>query len=60
MRASFDKKIDITNPIFAKEVLNVQIPAYKVEAEIIDYYDIPPLRDTVETLQQSQETFFNL
>ena len=54
------KKIDITNPIFAKEVLNVQIPAYKVEAEIIDYYDIPPLRDTVETLQQSQETFFNL
>ncbi|MGM0853404.1 MAG: GNAT family N-acetyltransferase [Bacillota bacterium] len=52
------KKIDITNPNFAEEVLNVQIPSYKVEAEIIDFYEIPPLKDTVETLQQCGETFF--
>ncbi|MFY0758113.1 GNAT family N-acetyltransferase [Metabacillus dongyingensis] len=52
------KKIDITNPKFAVEVLNIQIPSYKVEAEIIDFYEIPPLKDTAETLQQCRETFF--
>lgn len=52
------KKIDITNLKLAEEVLNIQIPSYKVEAEIIDFYDIPPLKDTVYTLQQCGETFF--
>ena len=52
------KKIDITNHKFAKEVFNIQIPSYKVEAEIIGCHDIPPLRDTVESLQQCGETFF--
>lgn len=52
------KKIDITNLKIAFEVLNIQIPSYKVEADIIDYYDIPPLKDTVEKLQQCGEAFF--
>lgn len=52
------KKIDITNSKLAKEVLNIQISSYKVEAEIIDFYEIPPLKDTVDTLQQCGETFF--
>ncbi|MFJ8511796.1 GNAT family N-acetyltransferase [Lysinibacillus xylanilyticus] len=52
------KKIDITNLKLAEKVLNIQIPSYKVEAEIIDFYDIPPLKDTVYTLQQCGETFF--
>jgi ribosomal protein S18 acetylase RimI-like enzyme len=52
------KKIDITDPKIAHDVLSVQIPSYKVEAKIIDYYDIPPLKDTVETLQACNETFF--
>lgn len=52
------KKIDITDPKVAIEVLFIQIPSYKVEAEIIGYYDIPPLRDTPEKLQQCGETFF--
>ncbi|KKB33815.1 GNAT family N-acetyltransferase [Bacillus thermotolerans] len=52
------KKLDITNSIEAKEVLSVQIPSYHAEAEIIGYADIPPLKDTVETLQQCGETFF--
>lgn len=52
------KKIDITNPKVSKEVLNIQISSYKVEAEIIDYFDIPPLKDTVQSLQQCGETFF--
>jgi ribosomal protein S18 acetylase RimI-like enzyme len=52
------KNIDITEPKMANDVLKVQIPSYQVEAKIIDYYDIPPLEDTVETLQACNETFF--
>ena len=52
------EKIDITDPVVSKEILNIQIASYKVEAEIIDYYDIPPLKDTVLSLQQCGETFF--
>lgn len=49
--------IDITNRKHAEDVLNIQIPSYKVEAEIIGSYDIPPLKDTVHTLQNCEETF---
>jgi len=52
------KKIDITNLEIVKEVLNIQIPSYKIEAEIIEFYDLPPLKDTVQSLQQCGETFF--
>lgn len=51
-------KIDIMNTKLAKEVLSVQIASYKVEAELIDFYDIPPLRDSVSTLQQCGENFY--
>lgn len=52
------KKIDIGYKKNAEKVLSVQIPSYKVEAEIIGSYDIPPLKDTVETLQNCGEIFF--
>ena len=52
------KKIDITNPDVSREVLKIQIPSYNVEAKIINFYDIPPLKDTVQSLQQCGETFF--
>jgi ribosomal protein S18 acetylase RimI-like enzyme len=42
----------------AEDVLKIQIPSYMVEAELIDYYEIPPLKDTVDTLQQCGETFY--
>lgn len=52
------RKIDITDPEMVNDVLKVQIPSYKVEAKIINYDDIPPLKDTVENLQDCNETFF--
>ena len=52
------EKVDISNPIVAKKVLNIQMRSYSVEAKIIDFYEIPPLKDTIDTLQQSGETFF--
>lgn len=52
------KKIDITHPDIAKEVLDIQLPAYQIEAELIGFDEIPTLKDTVETLQQCGEIFY--
>ena len=52
------KIIDISVRDNAMDVLNIQIPSYMVEADIIGTNEIPPLRDTVETLQECEEVFF--
>lgn len=52
------KLLDITDKKTAAKVLEVQLPAYQVEADIIGYQGIPPLFDTIETLQNSGETFY--
>lgn len=52
------QEIDMTIDKLVKEVLNLQMSSYKVEADIIGFDDIPPLTDSVELLQQSGETFF--
>ncbi|MDQ0232648.1 ribosomal protein S18 acetylase RimI-like enzyme [Metabacillus malikii] len=52
------KEINISNRENAEKVLAIQLPSYKVEAEIIGFDDIPPLKDTVSTLQQCGESFF--
>lgn len=51
-------QIDISNPLTANEVLAVQIPSYTVEAKLINFYDIPALKDSVETLQKCGESFY--
>ncbi|MUG47287.1 GNAT family N-acetyltransferase [Paenibacillus woosongensis] len=38
-------------------MIDIQIPAYKVEAELIGYDGIPQLQDTVETMMQCREKF---
>ncbi|TWT16148.1 GNAT family N-acetyltransferase [Planomicrobium sp. CPCC 101079] len=35
----------------------IQIPAYRIEAELIGFDGIPPLKETVEDIQKSDETF---
>lgn len=52
------KKIDITNPDIAKELLSIQLPAYQIEAKLIGFDEIPNLKDTVDSLQQCGETFY--
>jgi len=52
------RKIDIADAAIAEEVLRIQIPSYRVEAELIDFYEIPPLKDTVDKLLQCGETFY--
>lgn len=56
--SSLIRKIDISDRKNAKEILNIQIPSYNVEAKLIGFYDLPPLKDTVDKLQQCEETFF--
>ncbi len=41
-----------------RNILEIQIPAYQVEAGLIGYWEIPPLRDTLETLKASSESFY--
>ena len=42
----------------AQRVLEIQKAAYTIEAELIGTFNIPPLKDTLETLQASDETFY--
>lgn len=50
--------IDHTKQNVAEKILEIQIPAYQVEANLINYFDIPPLLDTVESLRQCNEMFY--
>lgn len=52
------EKLAIEHADMAKKVLDVQIPAYLVEAELIQFHEIPPLKDTVSSLQQCGESFY--
>lgn len=52
------RNIDISNKEMAQSVLNVQIPSYQVEAQLINFFDLPPLGENAENLQQSGEKFF--
>lgn len=52
------KRMDIRNDEIAEVVLKLQLLAYQVEADLIDFYELPPLKDSVETLQLCEETFY--
>ncbi|WP_409293470.1 GNAT family N-acetyltransferase [Peribacillus sp. SCS-37] len=41
----------------AQQILEVQRPAYEVEANLIGFWDIPPLKDNVETIMNTNEVF---
>lgn len=56
--ADLIKEIEIRDRENAAAVLKVQLAAYQVEAELIGFYDLPPLKDTIQILQDSEERFF--
>ncbi|PLT29919.1 GNAT family N-acetyltransferase [Peribacillus deserti] len=51
------KKINHTDIQDAVEILRVQLPAYKREAELIGFQGIPQLKDQTEDIQSSSEVF---
>jgi len=52
------RRLDIQNDDEARHLLALQLAAYEVEARLIGFKEIPPLQDTLETLQACDETFF--
>lgn len=52
------KILNIADEKTAAQVLEVQTPAYQVEANIIGYQEIPPLADTIQSLQNCEEVFY--
>ncbi|MGX1265440.1 GNAT superfamily N-acetyltransferase [Rossellomorea marisflavi] len=49
--------MDIKAQDCARSVMDMQIRAYKIEAELIGTADLPPLKESLEDLKQSGETF---
>jgi ribosomal protein S18 acetylase RimI-like enzyme len=49
--------LDISDQATAEAVLDLQRRAYAVEADLIGFYEIPPLRETLTELRASGETF---
>ncbi|ANU18190.1 alanine acetyltransferase [Planococcus maritimus] len=50
-------QIDQTNEKNARDIQSIQRPAYRIEAELMGFHDIPHLSETIEEIQQSEETF---
>lgn len=51
------EKINIKDFYIANEILILQKESYKIEADLINYYKIPPLIETEEDLINSSEDF---
>lgn len=51
------KQINHQDRNISKQIVSVQIPAYKIEAQIIGFDGIPQLKDTVDTIETSSEIF---
>ncbi|PHV12465.1 GNAT family N-acetyltransferase [Chitinimonas sp. BJB300] len=49
-------KLDLADALQAGELLNVQRHAYRQEAELIGYANLPPLRETLSDLMDCGET----
>lgn len=49
--------LELADPTTASELLELQRRAYGVEAGLIGSHEIPPLRESLEELQNSGETF---
>ncbi|WP_308635113.1 GNAT family N-acetyltransferase [Paenibacillus silvisoli] len=52
------KLLDVKDARQAEHLLAVQVPAYRIEAELIGFDGIPGLHDTVETLRECDEVFY--
>ncbi|PLS07282.1 GNAT family N-acetyltransferase [Neobacillus cucumis] len=51
------KELDLNQTSVLKEVFDLQKESYLVEAQIINFYEIPPFKETINELKDSGETF---
>lgn len=47
-------------PMIAQAIVALQRRAYKAEADLLDFPDLPPLKDSPADIMASQETFYGL
>lgn len=52
------EKLDLKDIETVKRIIELQIASYKIEAKMIGFYDIPPLKDTIDSLQECDEIFY--
>ncbi|AFS78456.1 acetyltransferase, GNAT family [Gottschalkia acidurici 9a] len=52
------KKLSLKDMQTVKKILELQKISYEVEAEIIEFYEIPPLKDTIASLSKCNENFY--
>lgn len=52
------KKLVLNNILVVEKIHKLQYASYKVEAEIIGFKDIPPLRETIDDIRKSDEIFY--
>ncbi|WP_217595371.1 GNAT family N-acetyltransferase [Cohnella sp. GbtcB17] len=52
------ERLDLTSQEDVGDLWRLQHAAYRIEAELIGIPDLPPLHDTIATLQASEETFW--
>lgn len=50
-------EINHRNEQIAEEILAIQLPAYRLEAELMGFYEIPQLHETATDIQNSGELF---
>ncbi|ALS76118.1 alanine acetyltransferase [Planococcus rifietoensis] len=50
-------EIDQTDEKIARDIQSIQRPAYRIEAELMGFHDIPHISETIYEIQQSEETF---
>ncbi|WP_223587881.1 GNAT family N-acetyltransferase [Neobacillus bataviensis] len=52
------REINFQKDCLLKDLFNLQRASYLVEAELINFFEIPPLKESMEDLKESGETFF--
>jgi ribosomal protein S18 acetylase RimI-like enzyme len=52
------KRLNVLDYKTAESIVELQKKSYMVEAELIGFYDIPPLKDTAASIRQCDEVFY--
>lgn len=52
-------RLDLTKDTIAERLLDIQHRAYRIEADLIGFDGTPPLRETLDDLRRSAETFIS-
>lgn len=52
------KQLNVEDNLIAEDVIDLQKASYIVEAQLMNFYEIPPLKDTIDSIKKSDETFY--